>query len=303
MAASERDETWELQFQAIVDKAPALDYFTCVADTSGSMSGDPMIVAIALAALIAKKSKYFANRYVSFNTVPKWKMIDPDADLFTIVKQMQADNDWGGSTNFEMTMDLMIKVAKDYKIPAEFVKQMKLVVVSDMQFDTAIGNSAYGGYYGGYGSSRQPPKKKDWNDSASRIKAAWKAAGYPEGCYPEMIYWDVRDSDNFVATADTPGVQMMAGYNQEMLKVLIAAGEISKGREVTPMDTLRAAIDGEYFDEIAETLAKVGEGIFMHLTVAEADADAGDHSSGVMADPEMVELQERMDRMERMTSK
>lgn len=303
MAGSDRDETWEMQFQAICDKAPALDYFTCVADTSGSMSGDPIIVAISLAALIAKKSKYFANRYVSFNTVPKWKMIDPDADLFSIVKQMQADSDWGGSTNFEMTMDLMIKVAKDYKIPEEFVRQMKLVVVSDMQFDAASANSSYGGYYGGYGSSRQPPKKKEWKDSAARIKKAWRAAGYGEGVYPEMIYWNVRDSGNMVATADTPGVQMLSGYNQEMLKVLIMAGEISKGREVTPMDTLRTAIDGQYYDEIAETLAKVGEGVFVHLTVAGTDAEKGDHSSGVMEDPEMALLQERMDRMERMTSK
>ena len=289
IAGADRDETWELQFQAIVDKAPALDAFTCVADTSGSMSGDPMIVAVALAALIAKKSKYFANRYVSFNTVPRWKMIDPDADLYTIVRQMVADNDWGGSTNFEATMDLMITVAKQYKIPADFVKKMKMVVVSDMQFDGACGNSSYGGYYGA-------PKREErtWEDSASRIKAAWKKAGYPEGVYPEMIYWNVRETQTQVATADTPGVQMMAGYNQEMLKVLIMAGEISKGREVTPMDTLRAAIDGEYFDEIAETLSQVGEGVFTHLRVM------GEEAAPEVVDPEMAELQARMESMERM---
>ena len=276
---SPRDESWELQFQALVDKAPACEHFCCVADTSGSMSGDPMIVAIAMAALIAKKSTHFANRYISFNTTPKWKKIDPYADLYTIVQQMKNDNDWGGTTDFEATMNLMINVAKEYKIPAEYVKKMKLLVVSDMQFNQARGG---GGYYG--------TKPTEWTDTATRIKKAWRKAGYPEGCYPEMIFWNVRETGNFVAQADTPGVQMMSGYNQEMIKTLMKAGEISEGREVTPMDTLRAAIDGEYFDEIATTLSQVGENIFRHLRIQ-------DEVKVQSQEEEMNALQARVDKI------
>ena len=248
-----RDETWELQFKKIVDETPALESFTCLADTSGSMSGDPIIVAISLAALIAKKSKRYPNRYISFNTVPSWKKIPENASLFDIVQQMKYDNDWGGSTNFAAAMDLMIGVCKQYKVSKEEVKQMKMVVVSDMQFDCARGN---GGFYG---------NSSNWSDSARRIKDGWIKAGYPIGYHPEIIYWNVRHTGNFVAQADTPGVQMMAGYNQTQLKVLLKAGEVSNKEPVTPLVTMRTALDSEYFDDVVITLQCVGENIFENL--------------------------------------
>merc|ERR1712091_667221 len=148
---------------------------------------------------------------MSFNSVPKWKCIDPDADLYQIVNQMRNDNDWGSSTDFATAQDLMIEVCRTANVPKEEVCQMKMVVISDMQFDQARGNSRY------YGLSTE------WQDSATRIKNAWINAGYPDGYHPQMIYWNVRDTGNFVATSDTSNVQMMAGYNQEQLKVLLKA--------------------------------------------------------------------------------
>ena len=249
---AQRDEIWELQFQKIVDETPALESFTCLADTSGSMSGDPIIVAISLAALIAKKSKRYPNRYISFNTVPSWKKIKENASLFDIVKQMRDDNDWGGSTDFASAMDLMITVCKKCKVSKEEVKQMKMVVVSDMQFDSA----GSGGYYG---------NSSKWSDSATRIKNGWIQAGYPINYHPEIIYWNVRHTGNFVAQADTLGIQMMAGYNQTQLKVLLKAGEVSNTEPVTPLVTMRTALDSEYFDDIVITLQSVGEDIFKNL--------------------------------------
>jgi len=250
---AQQDETWELQFQKIVDETPALESFTCLADTSGSMFGDPILVAISLAALISKKSKRYPNRYISFNTVPSWKKIVPNASLFDIVKQMKNDNDWGGSTDFAAAMDLMIQVCKKCKVSKEEVKQMKMVIVSDMQFDSAKGN---GGLYG---------KSSNWKDSANRIKNGWAQAGYSQEYHPEIIYWNVRHTDNFVAQSDTLGVQMMSGYNQTQLKVLLKAGEVSNNEAVTPLVTMRTALDTEYFDDIVITLQSVGENIFENL--------------------------------------
>ena len=276
------DETWELQFKEIVNKAPALESWTVLADTSGSMHGDPILVAVSMAALIAKKSKYYPNRYISFNTTPKWKMINPDADLYTIVNQMKNDNDWGGHTDFAQAVDLMVAVCKDYKVPKEEVRDMKMVVVSDMMFDQALG-----GYYG---------NSVDWTSSARRIKNAWMSAGYPEDYHPEIIYWNVRNTDKFIATGSTPGVQMMAGYNQEQLKILLKAGTITDG-EVTPMDTLRAALDGECYDDIAKTLCTVGEGIFSHLRIVKIDES---EKVKVSDDKDIQELNDRVDKIQKM---
>jgi len=254
---AEYDETYELQFQQIVNECENLDHFCAIADTSGSMMGDPIIVAISLAALIAKKSKYFANRYISFNTVPKFKMIDPDANLYTIVNQLKADNDWGGTTDFFQSMKLMMDVCSKYNVSKDEVSKMKLIVISDMQFDAANGSHSY--YAKG-------PK---WTDTSQRIKNGWLSIGYEE--VPQIVYWNVRDSNKFIAQADTENVQMISGYNQRQLKILLMTGDASKcqGKQVTPIDTLRTAIDLPIYDDIIHTLANIGEGDFKHLQIVD----------------------------------
>jgi hypothetical protein len=84
------------------------------------------------------------------------------------------------------------------------------------------------------------------------------------------VYWNLRgDTKGFVAQADTPNVQMLSGFSPSLLKLLLTAKPLSSPqagggkREVTPYDTLRAALDDEAYDVVRRVLKAGQEGPLM----------------------------------------
>jgi len=119
-------------------KAINLGKTVSLVDVSGSMSGVPMQVAIALGLLMSEIAEpAFANRCLTFSSEPSWMSFESSETLAEKVSKMMGAN-WGMSTNFEVpATEMILDVALKGKLSPEEIPN--LTVFSDMQFDAARG--------------------------------------------------------------------------------------------------------------------------------------------------------------------
>ena len=259
------------------DSTCALGKYVVLADVSGSMSGDPMAVAIGLAVLVSELAHpAFRDKFVTFESEPHWHSLAGLDTLHAKVRSAAAAP-WGGSTNFAKAMRLLLDTCVSAHLGADEVPEA-LIVVSDMQFDCANRGDIYGsgwGYAYGGGGYQQRAQPEGWSSEYAKIKAAWDAENLP--C-PEIIFWNVRANTNsFPAAADTEGVQMVSGFSHNLLKLFMegegeevdeeeeeeveaspgAAPPARKKRKklaTTPLATMRRALDNEAYSPLRDAL-------------------------------------------------
>ena len=108
-----------------------------VVDTSGSMHGDPINVAISLGLYMAERSGGpFANHYISFSSRPQ--LIETSGvDFVDKVERIYKTN-LIENTNLEATFDLILETAIKTNCSQEDLPQ-NIFVISDMEFDRATG--------------------------------------------------------------------------------------------------------------------------------------------------------------------
>ena len=140
-----------------------------LSDVSGSMSGPPMEVSIAMGILVSELAvPAFRDRFITFETNPKWHKLPTGGSLKEKVVSAQGAA-WGGTTNFGAALQLVLDACVKHNIPSEQVKGLTLAVFSDMQFDMADGNSGY------YRSSTHEPVQDEVPEDCCRLQAM---AGY-----------------------------------------------------------------------------------------------------------------------------
>jgi hypothetical protein len=241
----------------------------CMADVSGSMSGTPMSVSIAMGILLSEVChEKFRDLVLTFDDNPVFHDLSKCANFTDKVKSL-ARAPWGGSTNFEGAMQLIADVVRREKLPQEEVPD--LMVVSDMQFNQA--NSS--GYYG---SVRSP-----WSTASENIKEMFKKLGEEIDGEPleapKIIFWNVRSGmTGMPAAADEEGVICLSGYSPSLMKFVLsgeiedetveemvvddATGEVKVIKstvKITPAMQLRKVLDDEGLALVAETIAEKGK--------------------------------------------
>ena len=246
-----------------------LEKIICMADVSGSMSGTPMSVSIAMGILLSEIChEKFRDLVLTFDDHPVFHDLTRCADFSDKVASL-ARAPWGGSTNFEGAMKLIADVVRREKLKQEEVPD--LMVVSDMQF-----NEAHNGYYSG---SRDSP----WSTASENIKEMFKKLGeeiHGEPLEaPKIIFWNVRTgSTGLPATADEEGVVCLSGYSASLMKFVLSGemedeekeeivvdketGEVTVVKtkvKVTPAMQLRRVLDDEGLLPVKERIASQGK--------------------------------------------
>jgi hypothetical protein len=215
-----------------------------VVDVSGSMSGPPIEVAIALGLLVSLTSHPAWRRmFITFHEEPTIQHVVGETLREMVSNIMSAP--WGGSTNFAKALNLILTHAKTNKLPQDAMPKV-LFVFSDMQFNEAEnGGSYYGSSY--YRSSAQAPS--GLSHSHASIKAAYEAAGYE--C-PHIVFWNLRGE-----VGDSPcetiseGVSQMSGFSQQMLKAFTEGKMMDMANE-TPCDRMLAVLNDDRYNRIRE---------------------------------------------------
>lgn len=193
-----------------------------IVDTSGSMYGTPIHVAIALGLFTSQcTSDCFKHLVLTFSTNPRFFHVNKKTLLLNVKRLYEAP--WGGSTNFQKCFKLILQRATLFTYPDTHDKYpsrvglhpddmpTKLICISDMQFNHA---------------GRQT--------NFEAIQQQYADAGYP---MPTLVFWNVSayGSDVPVET-HTKNVVLMSGFNTSMLKRLMM-GRIGTPY-ITMLDTL-----------------------------------------------------------------
>jgi len=204
-------------------------------DVSGSMSCAAgggkttcMDVAIALGLYVATKQKgAFKDLYLTFDDTPK--LIKASGNIVEKVAECR-DAPWGGSTNVEAGLKLILGVAVDNKVPQEEMPKY-LVIFSDMQFNQASGYHSY---------SRRGTNKPDTMMEMS--KKLYEDAGYE---MPVVIFWNLNgENGNQPASAQEGNVLMVSGFSPAMIKPVLS------GQAVDPLSLVLTVINAPRYEQI-----------------------------------------------------
>ncbi|KAJ3676514.1 hypothetical protein LUZ60_003926 [Juncus effusus] len=228
----EDDEVAELQWRRMVDdlsEKGTLSNCIAVCDVSPSMTGMPVEVCVALGVLVSELSeKPWRGKVITFHENPQIQMVRGKTlkDKMSFVKCMA----WGGSTNFQSVFDRILETAVQGRVkPDGMVK--KLFVFSDMEFDEASGR-----YY--------RHNENSWETDYEVICRKFTERGYGDAI-PEIVFWNLRDSNSVPVTAKEKGVALVSGFSKNLLKVFLE-GKSSPDPEAVMME----AISGDEYQKL-----------------------------------------------------
>lgn len=170
----------------------------CVVDTSGSMVGTPMNVAISLGMYCAERlSGPFSNRYISFSRRPQLIKVE-GIDFVDKVNRIYRTN-LCENTNLNAVFDLLLNVALDKNTRKEDIPET-IVVISDMEIDCG---------------SNWMSKKTETEMEKMRTK--WAAYGMT---MPRLIYWNVDARHNTILDSG-PNVTFVSGASPIIFKSVL----------------------------------------------------------------------------------
>jgi hypothetical protein len=182
-----------------------------MADVSGSMSGTPMMVSIALGILVSEVThEFFRDKVLTFAENPSWHDLSGKTSFVEKTLSLAKAN-WGGSTDFYAAMKRIAKVVRDHHLCADEIPD--LLVISDMQFNEAVGC-------------------KSWDLSQFKINSMFRDLGIELHGRPfdppQIIFWNVRgDVVGYPASADSKGVVMLSGFSPALMKFVLS-GEMEE---------------------------------------------------------------------------
>ena len=220
------DPVAEKQFLSMITKTKpprGMDIMPVV-DVSGSMTGTPMEVAIALGLIVSycqckDPAAAYQRLFLTFSSSPQLyelpEIVQGGVTFGTLARWLRK-KPWGGSTNFNASMRLMLNVLKK-KYPEGTSRKQILMIFTDMQFDCADGKHGYVTNY-------------------AQMQRDFRAAGYPT---PTVVFWNIRGDvwvgaqDGLPAAPDRKGVVCLSGYNADLLQDffgMISRGEFAEAR-------------------------------------------------------------------------
>ena len=207
------------------------DYFNgatfngiALVDTSGSMSGTPIEVAISLGLYCAEKNQgAFANHFISFESNPHW--IETSGVDFCDKVYRITGAEWGGSTNVEAAMDLILNVAKQNDCSQDEIPQ-NLVIISDMEFNYCVTSNNYG--------------RGNVNDTLfEKIAAKYRANGYE---MPHVIFWNVNARQANIPMLGNGNVSFVSGFSPSIFETIMSGK--------TGYDLMMEKLDSERYAQI-----------------------------------------------------
>jgi hypothetical protein len=185
-----------------------------IVDTSGSMSGTPMNVAISLGMYCAEKAKGpYANHFITFSSNPTFVEVE-GVDFCDKVWRM-SNADWGGSTNVEAAFDLMLKTAIDNNCSQDEIPQ-NLIIISDMEFDGCVTCGPVSTDRWGYGGNRVGRNNTTLFEN---IAAKWARHGYE---MPHLVFWNVDARQNNIPMLGNGPVSYVSGFSPSIFETILS---------------------------------------------------------------------------------
>ena len=223
------------------NNAKSLGNMIAMVDTSGSMAGDPLNVALAMGIRIAEKSA-LGKRIMTFNHVPRWVSLE-GKNTFTEMLAESNYTDWGGSTNFYAALNLIATaIQSSQTITKSDCEDMILVILSDMQMNEG---------------------DKNWQSLYQGIESRYATLGrskFGEPLKPpHILFWNLRSTNGFPTLSSQPNASMMSGFSPALLNVFCEKG-MEALQSCTPWSLLKESLEKPRYEVMRSRLSVYLEG-------------------------------------------
>ena len=204
------DDTERLMLQKYWDNLP--NYYgdhkengLAIVDTSGSMWGQPLDVAVSLGAYVAEKAHGpFANYFITFSDDPQLVRFEGVDIVDKFNRARHAD--WGGSTNIEAVFDMLLKIAQRRNVRISDMPT-RLYIFSDMEFNACMTDCEDGAL-----------RSEDEAETLLEgIAKKWAAAGYK---LPHVIFWNLDARQNNIP-AMGGRFSYVSGFSPVMIQTIL----------------------------------------------------------------------------------
>ena len=206
------DDTNRLVLQKYWDNLP--NYYgnkeengIAVVDVSGSMSGQPMEVAVSMGAYIAEKAHGpFANHFITFSVQPELVKFEGIDIVDKFKRCVRAD--WGMNTDLKAVFNMLFDTAVKNHIKQEDMPE-RIYIFSDMQFDrcVSVGNSCYYASQSKIDTMMEAEKKR------------WARYGYK---LPSVVFWNVNAAFKNNIPAIGEGFSYVSGFSPVMIETILS---------------------------------------------------------------------------------
>lgn len=190
-----------------------------VVDTSGSMRGTPIHVAISLGLYCAERNRGpFADHYISFSSRPqliRTEGVDFCDKVNRIYQTNLCDN-----TNIEATFDLILNTAIENNLSSDELPE-NIIVISDMEFDAA----------------------RSWHAAPAEtlmegIERKWNRTGYK---MPKLVFWNCAARNDRIPMKNKHGITFVSGASPVIYE-MIMSGKTAQDLMFDKLDSDRYAV-------------------------------------------------------------
>lgn len=219
---SEYTKVHELQWKSLPDYLDGAEYNAIVmADTSGSMSGDPILVALSLAVYFAERNTgQYKDTFLTFSERPQLVTLKGE-NLKEKIESIQAIVQ---STDIERAFKLILDTAVNNNVPVDEMPKA-LIIISDMQFNEATAS-----------------RVNEQNSLHQEMSLLYKSKGYE---LPKIVYWNVNDyHTTFQIKTDMEGVQLASGMSTSVFK------QIMENLDKSPLEAMLAVLNSPRYEQI-----------------------------------------------------
>lgn len=178
-----------------------------VVDTSASMRGTPLNVAISIGLYCAERNKnVFEGHYVSFSS--QARLIECEGiDFVDKVKRIY-DANLCENTNIESVFDLLLRIAVNNHMSQDEIPQ-NIVIISDMEFDAGTGR---------YSWRYNRDSKQETETLMESIAKEWNRNGYE---MPHLIYWNVDARQNNIPMLGRGRISYVSGFSPSIFEIIL----------------------------------------------------------------------------------
>ncbi|KAI3892647.1 hypothetical protein MKX03_029556 [Papaver bracteatum] len=211
-------------------------------EASGSMTGTPMEVAVALGLLVSEMSPFqWIGKLITFREDPELHRIEGDS-LRSKVKCIKSMPQ-GSSADFQKVFDQILQVAVDDKLKEDQMIK-RLFVFSYTGFNKAAGK--YSCSYDDDEAVVDPIK--EWEIDYQVIQNKFREKGYSK--VPEIVFWNLGDSRSTPVSGQQKGVAMLSGFSKNLLTLFLEGLEGSDHSDFVPTQVMEKAISGEEYSKL-----------------------------------------------------
>lgn len=221
MHTNEVDNTLEMAWKNLPNYVKLQDRAIVVTDTSGSMSGRPISIAISLAMYFAERNiGQFQNKFITFSANPELQEVRGATLKQKILNLSRAH--WDMNTNLQAVFDLVLDTAVHNKVPESDMPQT-IYIVSDMEFDACTNGR---------------------HTNLDSIREKYERAGYK---MPKLVFWNVDSRQNNVpAKENDRGVALVSGSSPSTFRFVVEG--------TTPQEFMLEVLNSERYSKISAAL-------------------------------------------------